>query len=261
MGKIEKLTAEPVIEDEADAAKPVLLVGLGRGRVGKSTVLRLLVERARNAGRDVIVADYDTRNPTLSASFADARSPLSGDPAVIKDGLGVLLNEMAERRRSLVLDLGGGDRALEEFGRDLALVEFCDAVGISPVAVHVVGPDLDDLRHVANIERTGHFRPERTLIVLNEALVRQGASTAGAFDALLGSPEWRALTERGAKPVVLRRLPCMGDLAWKGLGIFDAAAGRPGVDGAPLGPVGAFMVKQWLKAWEKEIEEWAGWMP
>jgi Mrp family chromosome partitioning ATPase len=79
MGKIEK--AEPTSDGSGVtvAADPVLLVGLGRGRVGKSTVLRFAIERARNAGRDVIVADGDMRNPTLSGVFPDARRPHSAD--------------------------------------------------------------------------------------------------------------------------------------------------------------------------------------
>lgn len=255
MGKIEKVASAEA------AAEPALVIGLGRGRVGKSTMLRWIVERARNAGRDVIVADGDTRNPTLSTQFADARKPRSGDPAVVKDWLAELLNEVAERRVSVVLDLGGGDRALEEFGRDLALVEFCEATGISPVAVHGLGPDADDLRHVVNIERAGHFRPARTLVVTNEALVRQGASTATAFGALMAMPEWKVLAQRGAIPVLMRRLPCMADLDRLGLGFFDAAARRPGRDGVPLGPVQAFMLAGWLRALETELGDAARWLP
>lgn len=250
-----------VVMDRAEQAEPVLMIGLGRGRVGKSTVLRWAIERARNAGRDVVVADGDGRNPTLSGFYRDARRPVSGEPADVRDWLTDLLNEVAERRVSMVLDLGGGDRALEEFGRDLALVEFCQAVGISPLAVHGIGPDMDDLRHIANIEAAGHFRPERTLVAMNEALVRQGASTATAFQPLLGSPEWAALEARKVRPLLLRRLPCMADLDRKGLGFFAGAAGRPGTDGSPLGPVQRHMLAGWLRATEGELGAAAGWLP
>lgn len=261
MGKMEK--AEPTSDGDGVtvAADPVLLVGLGRGRVGKSTILRAAVERARNAGRDVIVADGDMRNPTLSGVFPDARRPHSGEPADMKDWLAALLNEAIHERRSVVLDLGGGDRALEEFGRDLALIEFCQATGISPVAVAVVGPDIDDVRHILSIEDAGAFRTKQTIVIFNEALVRQGASTAAAFAAVLNTREWAALEQREPETVLLPRLPCMADLERTGLGFYAAAAGAKGRDGVPLGPVQRFMVSQWLRTLEDKLGEAAGWLP
>ena len=58
-------------------AAPVLAVGLGRGFGGKSTGLSELVWRARNQGRDVIVADGDARSKTLASMFPDATCPCS----------------------------------------------------------------------------------------------------------------------------------------------------------------------------------------
>ena len=56
---------------------PVLAVGLGRRLGGKSTGLRELVDRARNQGREVIVADGDARSKTLASMIADAMHPLT----------------------------------------------------------------------------------------------------------------------------------------------------------------------------------------
>lgn len=53
----------------------VLAVGLGRGFGGKSTGLAELVWRARNAGREVIVADGDPRSRTLAGMFEGAMHP------------------------------------------------------------------------------------------------------------------------------------------------------------------------------------------
>src|SRR3954453_3101926 len=97
------------------APVPVLAVGLGRGFGGKSTVLSELVWRARNQGRDVIVADGDARSTTLSDLFpGKAMQPPSQALPDVKLWLSQVLNRMAKERRSAVLDLGGGDRVLME---------------------------------------------------------------------------------------------------------------------------------------------------
>ena len=46
------------VEDHSDRA-PVLAVRHGRGRTGGSTFLDLLIQRARRAGRSVIIGDGD----------------------------------------------------------------------------------------------------------------------------------------------------------------------------------------------------------
>jgi hypothetical protein len=125
----------------APAPVPVLAVGLGRGFGGKSTGLSELVWRARDQGRDVIVADGDTRSRTLAGLFPEAVSPATDELPDVKEWLSGILNRMVEERRSAVLDLGGGDRVLQEYGRDLLLVEFCAEYGIEPLALYFLGPE------------------------------------------------------------------------------------------------------------------------
>src|SRR3954452_24861573 len=115
--------------DRSVATAPVLAVGLGRGFGGKSTVLSELVWRARNQGRDVIVADGDARSTTLADLFpGKAMRPPSEELADVKLWLSQVLNRMAKERQSAVLDLGGGDRVLMEYGRDLRLVSMASEV-------------------------------------------------------------------------------------------------------------------------------------
>src|SRR4051812_14175265 len=91
------------------APLPVLAVGLGRGGGGKSSGLAELVWRARNQGREVVVADGDARSHTLSGLFPDAIQPKSEELPDTKDFLTALLNRIVKQRCSAVLDLGGGD--------------------------------------------------------------------------------------------------------------------------------------------------------
>ncbi|MBX9702203.1 MAG: hypothetical protein K2X91_08810 [Thermoleophilia bacterium] len=239
----------------------VLAVGLGRGFGGKSTGLAELVWRARNAGRDVIVADGDPRSRTLAGMFPEAMQPPTEELPDVKAWLTEVLNRMVKERRSAVLDLGGGDRVLQEYGRDLRLVEFCAKRGIQPLALYFLGPEEEDLRHVLSIWEAKYFRPERTLLVLNEGVIREGRTVAGAFERTMADPGFRAMVEKGgAVPVLMHRLACMDLLRRRGLGLYAAAVGE-GQD--PLDPVEQFMVEDWLADLEKRRADLgaAAWLP
>lgn len=245
---------------DAAGAQVVLAVGLGRGFGGKSTGLAELVWRARNGGRDMIVADGDPRSRTLAGMFEGATHPPTEELPDVKAWLTGVLNQMVRERRSAVLDLGGGDRVLQEYGRDLRLVEFCARRGIQPLALYFLGPEEEDLRHVQSIWEAEYFRPERALLVLNEGVIREGRTVAGAFARTVADAGFKRMVDAGAVPVLMRRLACMDLLRQRGLGLYAAAAG----DGeAPLDPVEQFMVEDWLADLEKRRAELntSGWLP
>ena len=244
----------------AAAGEVVLAVGLGRGFGGKSTGLAELVWRARNQGREVIVADGDPRSRTLAGIFPEAMQPPTEELPDVKAWLTGVLNRMVKERRSAVLDLGGGDRVLQEYGRDLRLVEFCARRGIEPLALYFLGPEDEDLRHVLSIWEAGYFRPRRTLLVLNEGVIREGRTVAGAFERTLADPGFERMVREGAAPVLMTRLACMDLVRRRGLGLYAAAAG----DGeAPLDPVEQFMVEDWLADLEAKRAKAgaAAWLP
>lgn len=263
MGRDNGHAVEAAVESATATAAPVLAVGLGRGGGGKSTGLSELVWRARKQGRDVIVADGDTRSRTLRAMFPEATAPVTDELPDVKDWLSGVLDRMVEEGRSAVLDLGGGDRALQEYGRDLALVEFCVEVGIAPLAIYFLGPEEEDLAHVISIWESGYFRPGRTLVVMNEGVVRDGHTLAGAFGRTLDSPDFGRLVGAGAVPLLMRRLACMDDVRRSGVGFYAAADGKPGTNGRPLSPTHRFMVKNWLKDLDgrRAPQAVAGWLP
>lgn len=245
--------------DKAELA-PVLAVGLGRGFGGKSTGLSELVWRAGNQGREVIVADGDTRSKTLASMFPQAMHPATEELPDVKAWLSLVLNRMVKEKRSAVLDLGGGDRVLQEYGRDLRLVEFCERRGITPLALYYLGPEEEDLKHVLSIWEAGYFRPKHSLLMLNEGVIREGRTVAGAFERTLSHPGFLRMVEGGATPILMQRLACMDTVRAAGLGFYDAATGS---GGQALDPVEQFMVEDWLAGLEaKRVEVGAAsWLP
>ena len=124
MGKIEAKQPSPQQAPE-DEREPVLLVAVGRQRVGKTTLLNALVEIYRKAGSDIEVwnADLHNRTHTLSLFHEDALSPRPG--ASIEDQRAWIeerVRSQVKHRRDVVLDVGGGLTALNTLVEQVRLV-------------------------------------------------------------------------------------------------------------------------------------------
>ncbi len=255
-------------------ANPVLAIRRGRGRLGGSLFLDLLIQRARHAGRRVQPLDGDLRSRTLATLYpaVDARdqpvqdgvsSPVSEELPDMKAWMLEQLDDMAESRVSRALDLGGGERVIPEFVRDLSLTSYCRDLGITLLSIYMLGPDVEDFRHVTELVRSGDMQAERTLLVMNEGVIRQGQTATGAFDTILDHPDMRALVEDGAASVFLKRLSCMPLVRDSGRGFYDVADGTPDAKGVRPRPTVQHMVKSWLQQNEAEHElaGTAGWLP
>ena len=231
---------------------PIIAYRFGRGRTGGSTWLDTIIQLALAAGRTPLVGDGDRRNPTLTALYPPGGAisvlppPASDEIPDMKDYLTSCLAQALSLRRSLLVDLGGGDRALQEYGRDLGLIELCEAHGFQPVGFFSCGPEMDDFDHIRAVWQGGHFRPQHSLLVLNQALVPQGRTPAGAFDQIFARAEMKDLTAAGMLPVFMPRLPCLTEVRRAGFSLLDAATGGANPDGTPFDPVRQFMVRQYM---------------
>jgi hypothetical protein len=234
-----------------DPRPPVLAVRFGRGRTGGSTLLDLLIQLCRQAGREVIIGDGDRGNATLAGLYppgteSGATQPHSSEIPDVKDWITELVGQGLAQRRSVMLDLGGGDRVMEEYGRDLDLVAACERAGMMPLGLFFAGPEGDDFEHVLKIWRSGYFRPHRSILIFNEHLVPQGRTSLGAFDSILARPGAKEIADQGMKAVFMARLPCLDHVRQSGLSLFAAASNLPGRNGKPLEPLRQFMVEDWI---------------
>jgi hypothetical protein len=262
-----KVTAADTVMEAGGPAvvkrKPVLLVSFGRGDAGKSTVSMLVAWRALHQGRDVMVADFDAQSKTIRSFFPDALVPASDELPDVKGEFAKMLNQVG-KGVSAVVDFGGGDQFMREFGKDLAVVQFCAKRNIDPLALFVLSPDAENLRHCVSVFESGHFRPDRMIIILNEGVIREGKTVRGAFEATMRDPGFQAMVKAGAKPLLLNRLPCMELLKQAAaedataMNFYAAAAGDAGLD-----MVEQFMVENWLDGFEDKLVKLgvADWLP
>ncbi len=225
MGKIEAKQPSPQQAPE-DGREPVLLVAVGRQRVGKTTLLNALVEIYRKAGADIEVwnADLHNRTHTLSLFHEDALSPRPG--ASVEDQRAWIeerVRGQVKHRRDVVLDVGGGLTALNTLVEQVRLVDILERRGIRPVLVYVLGGERADLDYLERFAEDSMFSPKATVLVFNAGLVTGGRSTDAAFEPLLEHPTVLAAIKGGARIVTMPALGCMSAVTDRGLG-FEAFA-------------------------------------
>lgn len=267
------VNAEMELASEA-ARGPRLLIRAGRGRTGGSTGLDLMIQRARHQGRRVKPLDGDLRSRTLSELYPamdekgravrdGASWPKTDELPDIKEWLSAELDSMVEEQVSRVLDLSGGDRVMQEYVRDLSLMDFCQDFGIEPTVAVYLGPDMEDFRHATQLLFSGEFSCDRILLVLNEGVIRQGQTTAGAFDPIQQHPDFQRLVSEGARPMFVRRLTCMAVLRERGLRFYDVVDKKPTAAGGKVSPTLYHMTKTWLGGFERELANSSAseWLP
>ena len=238
----------------------VVLFVLGRGSRGKTTLIRWLVEKLRAAGIEVTIADGDRTNATLRAFFADADSPADPDDATVIAWVYNQLERLAEKtgRHCLVFDFGGGDQALKRIAHELTLNDLLESdLGLRPVAVHLVGADLDDLSYVIDCEKNAVFAPKRTAVIFNESLVPSHIPFEEAYGLCKRSDVVTGIEERGTATMIMPPLRCATEVNERRLLFSDAMAGR---GEKPLGPVQRRLVRTWDAKMEEALEPLLRWL-
>jgi hypothetical protein len=231
-----------------------LVVRFGRGRLGGTTYLDALAQRARLVGREVILVDADVRNPSLSRLYPEARVSAGAAPQDFRAVMLSVLDELAGRPGpiSALVDIGGGqDRAMIELLRDLSLSEFCRDAGVLSVGAYMLGPDLDDLMHAVSVRDVRLLEGGATLLVMNEAIIGRGQDPETAFGPVRGHPAFAAWLAAGALPVLVRNLAVLDKARALGLSLGDAMAGQAGEGGQGLGFTERWMIKDWFRKLEE----------
>lgn len=240
-------------EETLEQRDPAAVIRWGRGRLGGSSKLIYLAQRARSQGRQVLLRDGDLKSSTLYGYYPDACTrPPSENIADFKQWVMDDFDEMAEDRVSRIYDVSGGDRVLQELLQDLNLPTFCVSFGFRLTWLCMLGPDEEDFRHVRAALDAGDLNPGNMLLVLNEGVIRQNQNAASAFDAIIEHPDFRAMLKNGAKTLYWNRLPGMKGLLDAKLDFFDVAAQRPDANGIKPKATMAHMTKGWLA--EAEVQ-------
>jgi hypothetical protein len=232
-------TSTPVLA--APTIQPKLVIPLGRGARGKTFWLRWAIERAQSQGRDIVVADADRTNATLSAFFDGVVTPPSADDRDVKEFLAQFIEQQIEQKFS---------------------VQFLLQHGVTPVAIHCVGPDVDDLAYLQEVEQSCIFVPDATVLIMNEATVPAHRTPLSAFEnSVRNHPILTKVVQRGGKLVRMPRLEPAGDIDTRRLTFAAAEEGRAKGGQQVLGPWKRQQVAIWRRAMEESFASVANWLP
>jgi hypothetical protein len=245
----------------AGPARPKFIVPLGRGARGKTWWTRWAVERAQDQGRSIVLADADRTNATLSGYFAGVLTPPSADDDDMRDWFAAFCEQQIEDRFTALVDLGGGDLMLKRIAREASLTTLLEGHGIEVVAVHLIGPDRDDLAYLRDMEADGLFAPAATILVLNEGLLPKGRSTQAAFQAVMENPIFQAAVRRGAKIVWMPRLTPAHEVDERRITFAAAEASKVKEGQKPIGPFNRQIIANWRRAMEQNFAPVAAWLP
>ncbi|KAF2174337.1 hypothetical protein K469DRAFT_695104 [Zopfia rhizophila CBS 207.26] len=201
---------------------PVTIVAVGRQRVGKTTLLNATAQYYRKRGANLQVWNADHQNTTnnLTAFHGDAVSAPSGSMSDVVDWLEERIRDQTRHRYDVILDVGGGETALNRLVQELRLVEALERRKIRVVGVHLLGPDPADLDYLRRFMESRTFMPKATLMVMNEGLITSGNSSAVAFQEATRTR--RSSTRSGRRSGGRRR--CRR---------FSGASRRPGCRASP----------------------------
>lgn len=248
-----------------DGRRRLLLVALGRQRVGKTALLNTVVQYFRAQGSQIEVwnADQQNRTHSLSTFFSDASVPPDAGLADTRGWIEAKLKHQAEHGYHAVLDAGGGLTGFSALVEDVPVIEALAAQGTDVIGLFCVGPEQADLDYLDTFSRDGMFMPEATMIVMNTGLVLSGRSPGPAFAPIAQNAAFTAALARGAKVARFPALTCMSEVTDRGLTFEEAAAGRIKVGQQPMSMFDPTRVREW---WTKKVPEFfdkfpPGWLP
>jgi hypothetical protein len=250
--------AEPEIQRGIDlTGRAKIVFAAGRGKTGKTTLLRWLTETSIQGGGAPILADVDPSNATFSAYFADVARPDSDNPAGVAAWLQDLIEHCISEQQSAVIDLGGGDTTLRSLAAEMpGLATHIEEAGMAPVMFHLIGSQPEDLTPAITLAARG-FTPRAQALVFNEYAIEGGVTRTRAFGRLTASAAYGRLAQSCIK-LWMPRLHAAEAVESRQCSF---AAARDGAIDPPLGLFDAARVRVWLDGMDRRFAGVRSWIP
>jgi hypothetical protein len=237
------------------AGKPKLVLALGSGQTGKSLLLRWMAERAVDAKRPLFLGTL-APNRTLKHYFTDAQHPDGNSTSAGAAFLEAFLDSVADSNASAVLDFPGDDTALPHLlDQGANPVDVMAQAGVEVVALHMMGPRVEDLTTMVQLAAKG-FKPQATALILNTGITSDPTLPAEAeFEDITSHSAFQSTVAAGAVPIWMPRLYSSRTIETYRMRF--ARARKLG----ELGPSDVSRTHHWLAAMEDAFKPIASWLP
>jgi hypothetical protein len=254
----------PQVEPEPDIETGINLTGktkiifaAGRGKTGKTTLLRWVAEKSARRGSMPILADIDPSNASFSRYFENVARPDNDNPAGVARWLQDLIEHCVAAKQSAVIDLGGGDTTLRTLATEMpGLSAQIEAAGIVPVMLYMLGTQPEDMTPALTLTERG-FATTAQALVFNEVAIDAGATRSLAFGRILNSPSLLKLA-RSSITIWMPRLFAAEAIESRLCGFHDARDIR--VE-PPLGVFDSARVRAWLETMDRRFAGIESWIP
>lgn len=255
----QKLVDDVIPQEGMDLSdRPKIIFVIGRGKTGKTTLLRWIAEKALDAGRAFLMADIDPTNASFSSYFPEVARPAGYDPVEVRSWLVRFIGYTVEQKHTAVIDLGGGDTALRSLLTEMpTLFAEIEAAGLVPVALYMCGPQPDDLAPIVTLSSHG-FAPEARAIVFNEGLAEAGLPRDQGFAEAVRNPIVKREIQDGAVVLWMPRLFAAAAVENRRSSFGDA---RDGKTEFKLNMFDRTRVRTWLEAMDRRFGGVETWMP
>jgi hypothetical protein len=253
-----KAESEPSIERGIDlAGKTKIVFAAGRGKTGKTTLLRWFAEMSAERNGNVILADIDPSNASFSKYFSDVARPETDNPAGVARWLQQLIEHCIEQHASAIVDLGGGDTTLRTLASEMpSLATQIESSGLVPVMLYMLGTQPEDLTPARTLSARG-FTSKAQALILNEYAIEAGSTRGEAFDRITNLPTFLDIAKSSVRVWMPRLFPAEAIEA-RECRFLDA---RDGKVTPPLGLFDAARLKAWLEAMNRRFAGVASWIP
>lgn len=239
------------------AGKPKMILAIGSGQTGKSTLLRWAAERAMERGSETVMATL-APNRTLKRYFPDTMHPDGNSTSAGAAFLEMFFDATAEDKVNAVLDFPGDDTALlHMLDQGADPVATMEQAGVEVVALFTLSPRVEDLTAMAQLVAKG-FTPTATALILNQGVTRDPTlPPEPEFDAVIEHSAYCAAVKRGAVAIWMPRLYSAKSIEEEGSGLlFGRARNSPA-----LGPSDRSRTHHWLRAMDEAFAPIASWLP
>lgn len=253
--------SEPPIAQGIDlAGSPKVVFAVGRGRTGKTTLLRWITETSVARGGTPILADIDPSNASFSQYFSNIERPETDEPAGVVRWLQTLIEHCITEKQSAIVDLGGGDTTLRSLATEMpGLAEMMESEGVHPVAFHLLTTAPEDLTPTLTLAERG-FAPKAQAFVFNEFSIEAGKTRGEAFQRLLSQPDFMELEKSGIV-LWMPTLFAAEAIEARQCHFLAARDGKFPAGQPPLGPFDRNRLKVWLETMDRRFAGVSSWLP
>ena len=234
--------------------RPKLILVIGSGGRGKSTVLRYIAEEA--LARDGMTLATLAPNRTLKRYFPETAHPEGNSTSAGAAFLEMFFDVVAENRVNAGIDFPGDDTALLHLlDQGVDPIALLEQAGVEVVVLYTLSPRVEDLTAMAQLQARG-FNPKATALVLNTGITADPTMPAEPeFDLVRNHSAYQRAIENGAVEIWMPRLYSAKAIEEQTLSFAQAR------DGQDLGPSDRSRTFHWLKAMQAAFAPIASWLP